>query len=162
MPVSRVVVNASPLICLYRAGLQTLLPQLSETVLVPDAVWEEILRGPENDPAARGLRHAPWITRVSVPSIPTQILAWDLGRGESEVLAFAASVQDCHAVVDDAAARRCAKALGIPILRTGAILVLAKQRGLISSVSEAIGDLQRAGLWVSEPIARLLRAQAGE
>jgi len=59
-------------------------------------------------------------------------------------------------------ARRCAKTLNIPILGTGGLLVLAKRRGLLPSVGEGIAKLRRAGLWLSEDVARILLAHAGE
>ena len=55
-----------------------------------------------------------------------------------------------------------AKALGIPMFGTGGLLVLAKRRGLLTSVGDGIAKLRDAGLWMSDDIARLLQAQAGE
>jgi hypothetical protein len=39
MRVERVVINASPLITLFRSGLHPLLPQLFPDLAVPAAVW---------------------------------------------------------------------------------------------------------------------------
>lgn len=64
-------------------------------------------------------------------------------------------------MVDDAAARRCDRTLGIPTLGTGGTLVLAKQRGLIPSVSTALQALKNSGLWLSD-LVNLLKLQAGE
>jgi hypothetical protein len=47
------------------------------------------------------------------PSLSTIIANWDLGSGESHVLSWALSYSDYEAVVDDLAARKCAKALSI-------------------------------------------------
>jgi len=65
-------------------------------------------------------------------------------------------------MIDDSAARRCAKTLGMEMLGTGGMLVLAKKRGLIESVSDALKKLQDAGLYVSQEIVELLKQQAGE
>ena len=65
-------------------------------------------------------------------------------------------------MVDDRAARRCAKTLDIQTLGTGGMLILAKRRGLIESISESLSKLQDAGLWLSVEIAELLKRQAGE
>jgi predicted nucleic acid-binding protein len=67
-----------------------------------------------------------------------------------------------NAMVDDAAARRCARTLGISTLGTGGALVLAKRRRLIPSISPAIQALRDSGLWLSEEVVNLLKQQAGE
>ncbi len=41
MPINRVVVNASPLICLFKSGLTELFPSLFKEIVVPDAVVKE-------------------------------------------------------------------------------------------------------------------------
>ena len=94
--------------------------------------------------------------------IASQVATWDLGSGESEVLSLNLRIPDCAAIVDDRAARRCAQALGIVTLGTGGVLVLAKRRGLISSVSSRIQLLRDAGLWLSDDLVNLLKQQAGE
>lgn len=71
-------------------------------------------------------------------------------------------LQKVRAILDDHAARQCAKALGIPILGTGGLLVLAKQRGIISSVREALQALRLAGLWLSDDLVQFLITKVGE
>ncbi|HEX8267744.1 MAG TPA: DUF3368 domain-containing protein [Pyrinomonadaceae bacterium] len=161
MQIEKVVVNASPLILLFKSGLEDLLPQLFSTIIVPEAVWDEILRG--GDIAAQKLldNEATWITRITI-QIPPEILVWNLGDGESEVLSWAFANRNFRAVIDDKAARNCAKTIGIETLGTGGMLVLAKRRGLIDSVGEALDKLQAVGLYVSDEIIKLLQHQAGE
>jgi predicted nucleic acid-binding protein len=47
----RWVLNASPIICLARAGLEELLVKLADEIVVPKAVKAEIDAGLEGDPA---------------------------------------------------------------------------------------------------------------
>ncbi len=54
------------------------------------------------------------------------------------------------------------KTLGIQTLGTGAMLVLAKRRGLIESVSDALDNLRTAGLWMSGELVDLFLEEAGE
>jgi len=86
----------------------------------------------------------------------------ELGAGETAVLSHALANPPLRAVIDDMDARRCARTLNIPILGTGGLLVLAKRRGLLTSVAEGIARLRDAGLWLSDDIARILANQAGE
>jgi len=159
MQIEKTVVNASPLILLCKSNLESLLPKLFKEIVVPEAVWNEISIG--GDVASQKIENADWLVKKSI-EIPDEILIWNLGDGESEVLSFALSNQDLRAMVDDRAARRCAKTLGIQTLGTGGMIILAKQRGLIESVGESLKKLQDAGLWLSDEIVELLKHQAGE
>jgi predicted nucleic acid-binding protein len=116
--VETAVVNASPLICLSRAGLADLLRQAAQTIVVPEAVAREILaRGPR-DLTAASLASSTWLKQVEDPAVPPGILAWDLGDGESSVLAWALAHSGARAVIDDLEGRRCAESLGIPLRGT--------------------------------------------
>lgn len=159
MPIERLVINASPLILLSKCGLESLLPELFTEILIPNAVWSEIEVG--GDIAFDAIRSADWHKRVPV-RVLDDVLVWNLGDGESEVLSFAFANGPCAAGIDDKAARNCARTLGIKTLGTGGILVLAKRRGLIESVNQTLIRLQDAGLYISEPVVSLLKDQAGE
>ena len=151
MRIERVVINASPLITLFRADLHHLLPQLFPDLVVPGAVWEEVVNHPFDDPAALGLPKSRWVRKVATqPNI--NVLAWGLGAGETAVLSFAQNNLDYTAIIDDRAARRCARVLGVAIMGTAGVVVLAKRRGLIDSVEKSLRRLQGAGLWLSEQI----------
>jgi len=158
MRIERVVINASPLITLFRADLHHLLPQLFPDLVVPEAVWEEVVNHPFTDPAAQGLPKSRWVRKVATqPSI--NVLAWGLGAGETGVLSFAQNNLDYTAIIDDRAARRCARVLGVAIMGTAGVVVLAKRHGLIDSVEKSLRRLQRAGLWLSEQLIVKLAAE---
>jgi len=63
------------------------LEQLPERAAIPRAVAEEIFAGPEHDPAISFLSQTPFEI-VDVPPAPSDILAWDLGAGESAARHF--------------------------------------------------------------------------
>ena len=155
-----VVVNSSPLITLFRSGQADLLPQLFNRIVVPEAVWQEVV-SERQDPAARGLPSNPWAIRQTV-TVAGRVQVWGLGKGGTAVLSYALGHAPIRAVIDDMDARRCAKALGVPFLGSGGILVLAKRRGLIATVADGLAKLREAGLWLSDDIVRMLRDQAGE
>ena len=64
MPIERLVVNASPLIVLFRSGQAEILPALCPHVAVPDAVWLEVTAGGHEDMAASGLTQTDWVKRL--------------------------------------------------------------------------------------------------
>jgi len=99
------VVNASPLILLARIERLDLLTSLAETVRVPRSVLQELEAGAHRDAAADAVRNTPGLSIVPDPSVPEQVAAWDLGAGETHVIADALEVPDAEAVLDDLAAR---------------------------------------------------------
>ena len=162
MPIEKVVMNASPLIILFRGHLESLLPQLFSEICLPMAVWSEVTGVGYGDESVSGLVNAEWAKKVNVPHISPGVAAWDLGIGESEVLTFAVEHPEFRAMIDDKAARRCAKTLGIPTLGIGGMLVLATRRGLIESVRAELDKLRTAGLWVSDELLDLFLIEADE
>ena len=146
---------------LFRSGQADLLPQLFKEIVVPEAVYQEVLAGKEDDVAKMALPQISWINQKKV-EIALPVAAWNLGNGESAVFSFAIKESGYRAVVDDLAARRCAETFGIRTLGTGGLLVLAKRRGLIDSVMDRVQRLRDAGLWLSDTIFQLLITEAGE
>ncbi len=158
----RWVINASPLIVLARIGYEHLLLDIPDEICVPQAVVAEIEGGPQDDPARRVLSQDQF-ARVVVPPPSSEILGWDLGRGETEVLTFALANPGWVAILDDAAARRCARSFAISTKGTLAVVLLAKQRGLISSAASVLRQLREGGFRLDDTtIQRALAETVGE
>ena len=161
MRVEKIVLNASPLILLCNGELDFILPELFTEIIVPETVWQEIVGGPHVDRAAQLLPELDWLKKENVTPTP-DVIRWDLGIGETEVLSFAVKQSDYLPVLDDMLAKKCARSLGIQTIGTGTILILAKEQGLIESVEQSLRTLQNVGLWISESIIQMLKRQAGE
>lgn len=144
------VVDASPLIVLTRAGHLDLLRSGGQHVLVPKAVASEILAYGASDPTAVALERTEWILTVEVEAMPPDVARWDLGRGESEVLAWAVANPGTEAIVDDLAARRCAATLGVPVRGTVGLVLLAKRDGRVGRARPVLQQLRAAGMYLSD------------
>lgn len=156
------VFNASPLIILAKSGLLDCFLQLAKEVMIPSEVAGEIACSKDvRDPARRWVTHQ---TRLIQPitTISPFIMAWDLGAGESAVIALTAMHPGAVAVLDDLAGRRCAQALGLPIIGTLGLVLKAKRTGMIPSASEALDAITAAGLYISPHHLETIRLQAGE
>ncbi|TLD43587.1 MAG: hypothetical protein JETT_0018 [Candidatus Jettenia ecosi] len=162
MRIEHVVVNASPLICLFASGLSDLLPALFTEIIVPDSVCKEITDKGKIDAASRTLFSNKRIKQINNVIIHPTVASWDLGRGESAVLSYALQNPKFWAVVDDREARRCAISLGCYYTGTVGIILLAKRRGVISSVRESLEKLQNAGLWLSDSFIENVCRKANE
>ncbi|HWF84877.1 MAG TPA: hypothetical protein VG222_08530 [Vicinamibacterales bacterium] len=81
--------------------------RLSPRIIVPGAVFEEVRAGQGKD--ATATLALAWSAERCVPDVvvPAGIEHWDLGPGESQVLAHTLG-SSRWVVIDDLAARRCA------------------------------------------------------
>jgi predicted nucleic acid-binding protein len=89
-------------------------------------------------------------------------MAWDLGAGESAVISLTEATPGAVAVLDDLAARRCAQAIGLKIIGTLGLVLMAKRAGVIPSASQALDAIVAAGLFISPHHLETIRIQAGE
>ncbi|MCP4698632.1 MAG: DUF3368 domain-containing protein [Gammaproteobacteria bacterium] len=122
---------------------------LPEQLFIPAGVAQEIQAG-SDDPARR------WLSRNGrhyvheIGTIPPLIAAWDLGRGETEVLAYALTHRDYSAVLDDRAARQCATCCRFPCVVRWEWHCW---RGLIERFAPVLEALRTAGLRLSPQVA---------
>ena len=158
----RPAVNASPLIFLARADLLDLLRLAGPDIVVPAPVADEILREGPEDPAAGALRATPWMKVVEAPPVPPVIQAWDLGAGESSVLAWALGHPGTVAILDDLAARRCAAAVHVPVRGTLGLILLAKERGRIDAARPVLEAMRATGMYLSDAVLERALSLVGE
>lgn len=155
------VVNASPIITLTKIGQLRLLDALGGTLLLPEAVVAEVLAGKDDDPAREVVARG-WGKRCTPTSMPTSVLEWGLGSGESAVLATCLERRPATAVIDDRAARTAARALGVPVMGALGVVLRCKRRGVLSHAGPVIADLRKAGLHIDDAVIRDVLRRSGE
>jgi predicted nucleic acid-binding protein len=158
----RWISNASPLIVLVRSGHLDLLRALPPPVLVPAAVLSELEAGDASDGAADAVRALDFVARVGDVDVPDTIASWRLDAGESQVLAHSAARSGAGVLLDDRAARRCARTLGIPVLGTIGLIVRAKGAGIVPAAGPVIKAVVDAGLYVDEVLVSAVLADSGK
>ena len=90
------------------------------------------------------------------------VQAWDLGHGESSVLAWALTNPGTLAILDDLAARRCAATLRIPVRGTLGLVLVAKQRGRIEAARPVLEAMRGSGMYRSDSVLSRALALVGE
>lgn len=155
------IINASPTIVLGRIGRLELLDSLHSTVLVPEAVITEIRAGLTNDSYAGTTLQ--WAMRHHLENrqIPISIAMWGLGAGESQVLSHCLEIPHI-AILDDLAARRCAKAHQIRLMGTLGVILAAKKKGLIPLARPTIEQAMSAGLYLDNRLVADVLASIDE
>jgi predicted nucleic acid-binding protein len=72
-------------------------------------------------------------------------------------------IQGSLAVLDDAAARKCARTLSVPLIGTLGAVLRAKRLGLIPAAAEVVRALRAAGLRLDDETIRIsLQRAVGE
>src|SRR5882672_3040541 len=125
-------------------------------ILIPNAVIEEVRAGQDKDrTAAAALKWAEQY-RVENATVVASIEHWDLGAGESQVIAHSLGTSK-WAVLDDRAARRCALAHGIPVIGSLGVVLRSKKNGNIDYAPPLMEHLSDAGMFMdNEFIDRVL------
>jgi len=89
----KIVGNASPVIALIRIGPLDLLRQLYREIVIPDAVWHEVVVEGTDQPGVEMGSSASWIVRQIVTNRPlVHVLQQELDAGEAEAIALASDI----------------------------------------------------------------------
>lgn len=158
----RWVANASPLILLGKVGQVGLLAQLSDELVIPGAVIREVAAKPDGQKAMEELVG---ISGVRIePDLPVSrvIDAWDLGPGESQVLAVSVGLPGTRAVLDDLEARRCAASIDVLVIGTLGVVLRAKRKGVVPAARPLLERLRHEGLYVSTDLLEQALKHVGE
>lgn len=156
------VADSSALITLARIGRLQLLRQLASQVVVPHAVFEEVVGqgGRRGEPE---VNQASWISRQPVRDVnAVASLETELARGESEAIVLAREITADFVILDDARARQIAQRNGLRVIGLLGLLIRAKQLGLIEAIRPLLDDMIKAGFYVGEAIYRNVVEKAGE
>lgn len=94
-------------------------------------------------------------------AVPVRVEHWDLGPGESQVIAHGLAGSR-WVVLDDRAARRCAVSHGLPVIGSLGVVLRSKQRGLLDEAQPWLTKLIEAGMFVDGKLLNLALDSVGE
>jgi len=160
--VTKAIVNSTPLIALSLIGRFSLLKAIFDEVIVPAAVYDEVVSRGRGRPGVEEVKNADWVV-VKAPkeksSLPPMLLGLD--QGEVDVILLAQELEADWVLVDEKLGRRTAKAVGLRVKGTLGILLVAYQAGLISrqEAIEAVGRLAESYVRVSTRLVAWFEAQ---
>jgi predicted nucleic acid-binding protein len=159
----KAISNSSPLINFAALGRFTLLRELYRTIVIPDAVYHEVVVAGRGQPGAAEVEQAYWVTREAVinPSIVAAL--HELGRGEAEAVALAVENPGSLLILDERRGRLAAMNLGVNIIGTLGVLLVAKRKGLLAALAPEIEKLQmQVGFRVRADLKAKVLQEAGE
>jgi predicted nucleic acid-binding protein len=153
-----IVADSSPLISLAHLGRLEILGSLYERIFIPGEVQREIAAHPE------GLGGAipSWIR---VQRVGDQSVVADLqrlvDRGEAEAIQLAIELET-GVLIDERRGRRLAQSMGVSLIGTLGVLLLAQEASLIDleEVLQALEDLDAFGFRMSSSLRSDVAEQA--
>ncbi len=158
-----IICDASPLILLAKIDALDLLLQAGDRLMIPRAVWNEVIVPLTTRPEVKKIRER--FASVVTEADPILAAAYRLqvDSGEAEALALAARHPQSILLMDDAKGRRLALVSGFRVMGTLGLFVRAKRSGQILEVKPYLDRLQQNGLFVSPALlAQVLKASAEE
>jgi len=159
---NKAILNTSPLLYLYRIGAIDWLPVIFNEIWTPTAVLNEINEGQKRGYNVPELESYDWLRILTPAFVPSEWLCLDLGAGELATMALALENPERIVILDDALARRIAKAAGLIVWGTLRVMLEAKNQGIIHSVELHVDKLKNSGMWISEELKQRILALAGE
>lgn len=158
-----VVADATPLIALARIEQLDLLLKLFNHILIPQAVYDEVVTNAAKRPGAQAVKQASWIeTKAVADQNKVAYLRADLDPGEAEAIVLAEELSADWLLLDEPKARLAAQLLGLRFIGTVGLLLLAKQQGHITQVRVLLDALTMQNFHLSQHIYQAILKQAGE
>lgn len=115
-------------------------------VMVPRAVWREVVEAGKGRPDSEEVSSRSWIEVREVEDTSlVSLLVAELDEGEAEAIALAREKQSPLILLDEKDARQVARRLGFQTLGTVGILIWARRAGMFASLREQLHVLQTDG-----------------
>jgi predicted nucleic acid-binding protein len=151
----KVVCNSSPIIGLAIINKLDLLWELFDEVIIPQAVYDEIVNSKGNEKyGAKELEVAVSLNRIKVIQVKdgkiVEELYGKLHKGELETIILAKELKINDVIIDEKAARSFAEAMMLQTTGIIGVLILAKKLGRIAKVKQYLDELVNKGYRISK------------
>ena len=158
----KVVVNSTPLIVLCGIDRLDILRKMYQEVCLPNAVYYEVIA--KQDSACQQIKSAgSWLCVKDIKDhSEKKMFKAKLHAGEVEVMLLALEQNADLVIIDDNAAKKTAKYLGIKTTGTLGVLLKAKRQGFVERIQPLLLAMKKNGFYVSDDLSELVLQQAGE
>jgi len=147
----KVVLDSSCIIILSQIEKMDILEMLFSEIFVPEAVFKEFMVKASGTEDERKFREIIKIAKVK-DFLAVMTLQTDLGKGESECIVLAKEINADFIVLDDKDARKIAEFLGLNVIGTLGILVMAHKKGVIQNVKSVIDRMREENFWMDNKV----------
>ena len=157
-----VVSDTTPLISLMKVGRLSLVQSLFGKVLIPGAVFDELVSNPRFLDEERQIACADYIVRVDIQEhsyVDLLRRASGLDAGESEAIWLCDTQKADILLMDEVKGRQVAKQMGLTVMGTIGMLMAAYESGFLSNieVEDCITALKQNGRHISDALYQQLK-----
>lgn len=156
-----IVSDTTTITNLWQIQSLDLLKKMYGQVIVPTAVWQELLTVPDQ---AKYLPQNTWL-QVKKPQNTAQVeeLLNELDRGEAEAIVLSLELKADFLIIDEVMGRRKAESLQIKVIGLLGILLKAKQEGLTTQIKPLLERLdQEVGFYINPKLYQTVLQLAQE
>lgn len=156
-----VISDTTPIISLIKIGHLNILQQLFGTVRIPEAVFTELTSNSLFKDEVEQVLSCEYIEKTEVENtISVDILrrSTNLDIGESEAIILADSLKNAILLIDEAKGRKVAQNMGLHIMGTIGILLVAYEEGILDrySIETCIDNIRDSELRISDDLLEYL------
>lgn len=159
---SIIISDAGPLIALAKTGQLNVLQALFASVLIPEAVAEELYLESDMSGSVQ-LAEARELGFIRIESVAKLLKFKSLSVDPGEAAAISlARERKLPLLIDDAYGRKAARDKGVSFFGTGALLLKAKEAGVISTIRPGLDALCQCGYRIAPALYNRLLELASE
>ena len=149
-----VLSDSGPLIALSKINYLHILNEFFNEIIIPQAVWMEVVEKGNKRPGSKEVQNAHWILVNEAKDIlGIEALKHEIGVGESETIILAKELNADIVLIDDRIAREIARSMGLNVTGTLAIIYEAINRNIINEdFREIIKVLRKNNVWISDEL----------
>jgi len=157
-----IVADAGPLIAFARIERLDLIHQIFGEIVLPDAVYNELVIRGQGQPGAQEIAQSSWIKRQAIDTEPDLVnFASRLHRGELEAISLARNI-GAELLIDERQGREVARDYRVEILGSLAVLAGAKRQGLIDLARPVLAAIINAGYWIDADLVTAFLSEIDE
>ncbi|MCI4624951.1 MAG: DUF3368 domain-containing protein [Candidatus Magnetoovum sp. WYHC-5] len=158
----KIVSDSSPIISFAKIKNIALLRQVLKKIIVPKAVYDEIVNQGYERFGAIEIEKADWIEIIKINNYSKiNKLRAGLGLGERESIVLAEELE-AILLINDRLGRQEAENRGITCFGTLRVLKEAKKKGFIKKIKPLIDELMKQGLYLKDSVYLKFLKDIGE
>ncbi|NYB72922.1 DUF3368 domain-containing protein [Sedimentibacter hydroxybenzoicus DSM 7310] len=159
----KIIANSTPIIALNKIGRLDLLKQIYGKIIIPYAVYEEIILDSNLKESNDFIEESGFIKIIKIKNEEAKkIFVASLHKGEVEVMILAKEIEADLCIIDDLLARKYARYYKLNITGTIGVILKAKELGIVTIIKPILDELIICGIYIDTKLYNKVLEISGE